>query len=256
MELSGVLALTTLTSALGPAPVLLGSAGNYAILAQSGVSTVPQSVITGDLGLSPAASTYYTGFSDTQSADGTYWTSDQVSGNLFGASDANPTPAVLTTAIGDMQGAYTDAAGRSNPDYSDLGAGTASGLTFPPGLYTWNSNLDFTSNCYISGAATDTWIFQVYGTLTVESGVQLILQGGAVPGNIIFVASGAVTFGTTAQWNGIILGQTALHMQTGASLNGRLLAGTAVTLQSSTVQSLGLSPTLKRRSRYSNKEEA
>jgi hypothetical protein len=44
-------------------PVELGAAGKFAILAKSGISTVPASVITGDIGVSPIDSTSMTGFS-------------------------------------------------------------------------------------------------------------------------------------------------------------------------------------------------
>ena len=48
------------------APVDLSAAGNYAILAETGISTVPDSVITGDIGVSPIISTgHYRIFSNT-----------------------------------------------------------------------------------------------------------------------------------------------------------------------------------------------
>ncbi|KAL8277413.1 hypothetical protein RQP46_010135 [Phenoliferia psychrophenolica] len=251
-------ALATVASAAGPAPVLLGTSGNYAILAKAGVSTVPQSSITGDLGISPVAQTYYTGFSLTASDTGTYATSTQVAGRLYAANDQAPTPSVLTSAIGDMQTAFTDAAGRTNGTLN-LGAGTVGGLVFTPGVYTWGSDLNFIASCSCVGNVND---IQVSGDMIVASGVQLVLAGGAVPGNIVFVVSGATTFSSTSQWNGIVLGQTAIHLDTGASINGRLLAQTAVTLQSATVQSTGLgglgqnsstSSTQKRATRYSVK---
>ncbi|KAL8280215.1 hypothetical protein RQP46_007329 [Phenoliferia psychrophenolica] len=241
----GILALyfslTTLVAAYGPAPVLLGTAGHYAIIAKAGVSTVPQSVITGDMAISPCAQTYYTGFSYTAASTGTYATSDQVTGRLYSASDASPTPSVLTTAIGDMETAFVDAAGRS--ENATLFALSFTGVTFAPGLYTWGTGVHFTSDCYINGTANDTFIFQIASTLVVASGVKLILQGGAVAGNIVWVVSGAVTFGSTSSWHGIVLGKTAIHQVTGASINGRLLAQTAVTLQASTVHSYGLNTT-------------
>ena len=53
-------------------PVELGDAGDFVILAKSGISTVPGSVVTGDLGLSPAAATYLTGFSLSVDATNTF----------------------------------------------------------------------------------------------------------------------------------------------------------------------------------------
>ncbi|KAL8281010.1 hypothetical protein RQP46_006689 [Phenoliferia psychrophenolica] len=238
--LFSLLALATVAAAAGPAPVNLGTAGNYAIIAKSGVSTVPQSNIVGDLAASPVANTYYTGFSRTEADIGTYSTSTQVTGRLYAANDKSPTPSVLTTAVSDMETAFVDAAGRSENATLNLGAGTVSGVTFAAGLYTWGTDVTVTSDCYINGSATDTWIFQVAQDLTVASSTNLILAGGAQAGNIVWVVSGAVTFGSTSAWNGVILSKTAIHSNTGASINGRLLAQTAVTLQASTVQSNGL----------------
>ena len=134
---------TSLIAGLGPSPVALGTAANFAILAQSTVTNVPTSAITGNLGLSPAAASYITGFVPTKV--GTYWTSPQVVGGIFAADNDAPTPSDLTTAVANMQTAYTDAAGRPTPDFTDLGAGTIGPTTAGSGpvqvgvvsLYPW-----------------------------------------------------------------------------------------------------------------------
>jgi hypothetical protein len=56
-------------------------------------------------------------------ASGTFSTSTQVTGKLYAASYTSPTPSMLTTAVSDMQTAYTDASGRTLPDFSNLGTG-------------------------------------------------------------------------------------------------------------------------------------
>jgi hypothetical protein len=142
---------------------------------------------------------------------------------------------MLTAAIGDMQTAYTDAAGRINPDFLNLGAGTIGGLTLTPGLYKWTSSVNIPTDIAIAGGPNDIWIFQVAGTLKMSSAVRVTLSGGAQAKNIYWQVAGAVTFGTTSHFEGIILGQTGINLQTGATINGRLLAQTAVTLQMSTV---------------------
>ena len=134
-----------------------------------------------------------------------------------------------------MQAAYTDAAGRVNPDFLNLGAGNIGGKTLTPGLYKWSTSLNIPTDITISGSPTDVWIFQVAGTLKMSSAVRITLQGGAMAKNIFWVVSGAVTLGTTTHFEGTILGQTGINMQTGASINGRMLAQTAVTLQMNTV---------------------
>ncbi len=76
----------------GPLPVSLGTAGNFAILAKSGIDTVPASVITGNIGVSPAALAYVTGFSLTADASNVFSTASQVTGKVYAANLAVPTP--------------------------------------------------------------------------------------------------------------------------------------------------------------------
>lgn len=79
------------------------------------------------------------------------------------------------------------------------------------------------------------WIFQIAGTLTTASAMKVILTGGALPQNIVWVVAGAVTLGTYSHFEGVLLGATGITMNTGSSINGRLLAQTAVALQMATV---------------------
>ncbi|HEX7477224.1 MAG TPA: ice-binding family protein [Polyangiales bacterium] len=214
--------------------VKLGTAGNFVILAKSGISTVPKSAITGNIGVSPAAATYITGFSLTADSTNVFSTSPQVTGKVYAANYASPTPANLTTAVSDMQLAFTDAAGRA-AKVTELGAGNIGGMTLPAGVYKWGTGVLIPANVTLRGSSTDVWIFQIAQTLTMSSGTRVVLTGGALPQNIFWQVSGKVVLGTTAHIEGIVLGQTAITLQTGASINGRLLAQTAVTLDASTV---------------------
>ncbi|KAJ7701099.1 antifreeze protein [Mycena rosella] len=221
--------------AFGPAPVNLGTAGTYAILSKSGVSTVPPSVITGNVGVSPIAATGLTGFSLTLAPTGQLSTSGQVVGELFAASYTAPTPTLLTVAIGDMGTAYNDASGRVNPTFNNLASGAIGGLVLGPGLYKWTSGVSIGSDVTIAGAATDTWIFQVSGTLTIAGAKKMTLAGGALASNIVWVVAGAVTAGAGSHVEGVILGKTSITLQTGTTANSRLLAQTFVALQKATV---------------------
>ncbi len=211
------------------AGVLLASAGNFAILSKSGITDVYKSTITGDVGTSPI-----TGAALLLSCS-------EVAGTIYTVDAAGPlecrvtSASMLTTAVLDMQAAYTDAAGRTDPDFLNLGAGDIGGLTLTPGLYKWTSAVVIPTDVTISGGPNDVFIFQVEGTLIMSSAVKIILSGGAQAKNIFWQASGAVTFGTTSHFEGNILGQTGINLQTGASINGRMLAQTAVTLQMNTV---------------------
>jgi hypothetical protein len=221
----------------GQAPVNLGKAGNFAILAKTGISTVPPSAITGDIGVSPIDSTAVTGFSPLLDSTTRFSTSSQVTGKIYAPDYASPTPVNLTTAVGDMQTAATDAAGRLIPDFTELGTGNIGGLTLTPGLYKWGTGVTIPANVTISGTATDVWIFQIAGNITMAGSKSVFLAGGAQAKNIFWQVSGGagVDIGTGAHFEGIILADKGINMQTGASINGRLLSQTAVTLDSSTV---------------------
>ena len=213
----------------------LGAAGGYVILAKSGISTVPPSVIRGNLGVSPAAADALTGFSLTADATDTFSTSLQVTGSVFAADYTQPTPARLTTAIGDMERAFTDAAGRA-PDVTELGAGDIGGKTLVPGIYKWGTGLDIPTDVTLAGSATGVWIFQIAQNLTMASAKNVFLTGGALAKNVFWQVAGSVAIGTTAHIEGIILTQTSIALDTGASITGRLLAQTAVTLDTSRVR--------------------
>jgi len=148
---------------------------------------------------------------------------------------AVPTPVKMTTAILDMQTAYTDAAGRPNPGFLNLGSGNIGGKTLAPGLYHWGSDVTIPSNVTLAGGANDVWIFQMSGNLIVSNSVRVILRGGAKAKNVFWQVAGQATLGTNSRFAGIILSQTAITLQTGASLNGRALAQSQVALQKSTV---------------------
>jgi hypothetical protein len=215
-------------------PVNLGTAKNYAILAESGIATVPTSAITGNLGISPAAATFITGFSLIADSTNVFSTSPQVTGKVYAADYAVPTPSVLTTAIADMQLAFTDAAGRA-PNTTELGAGSIGGMNLAPGVYQWGTGLLIPTDVTLTGTASDVWIFQVAQNLTMSSGTKILLAGGAQSKNIFWQVAGLVDLGTTAHCEGVILTQTSVTLRTGAAINGRLLAQTAVNLDSSSV---------------------
>jgi hypothetical protein len=212
----------------------LGKAGNYVILAKSGISTVPTSAVTGNLGISPAAASFITGFSLIADSTNVFSTAPQVTGQVYAADYALPTPSNLTTAVGDMELAFTDAAGRA-PGVTELGAGNVGGMTLAPGVYKWGTGLLIPTDVTLTGSATDVWIFQIAQNLTMSSAAKILLAGGAMPKNVFWQVAGLVDLGTTAHCEGIVMTQTSVTLRTGASINGRLLAQTAVTIDGSAV---------------------
>ena len=210
-------------------PVNLGAAARFVILTKAGITDVPTSAVTGDVGTSPI-----TGAADRLSCK-------EVTGTIYSVDDAGPKPcsvedpARLTKAVHAMQHAYTDAAGRTLPDFINLGAGNIGGLTLIPGLYKWGTSVRIPTDITISGASDDVWIFQIAGNLKLSNAIAVHLSGGAQAKNIFWQVAGLTTLGTTSHFEGTLLSKTLIAMQTGASINGRLFSQTAVTLQKNVV---------------------
>jgi hypothetical protein len=223
-----------------PKRVDLGTSGDFVLIGKTKISTTGTTQITGDIGVSPVAASYITGFGLIMDASNTFSTSSLITGKIYAADYTDPTPTKMTTAIGDMETAYTDAAGRNLPDYSELYTGDLTGKTLTPGLYNWSSAVSASSAGFtISGSATDIWIFQIAQDLVLTSGTIVTLTGGAQASNIFWQVAGQVDLGTTVEMKGIILCKTQIAMNTGATLLGRALAQTAVTLDANVVTSPG-----------------
>ena len=223
-------------------PVGLGTAGNFVILAKTGISTTGTTAITGNIGISPAAATFITGFSLIVDATNTFSTSSLVTGKVYASNYTTPTPANLTTAIGDMETAYTDAAGRTptpSGTFLNVGAGEIGGQTLVPGLYKWTTGVTISTDVTLSGNANDVWIFQIAGNLSEANGVKVMI-GSAQAKNIFWQVAGQVTIGTTADFKGVILCQTLIALNSGATLEGRALAQTAVTLDANAITDPGV----------------
>lgn len=209
--------------------VQLGTSANFAILSKSGITNVYQSTITGNVGSSPITGAAI------------HLTCPEVTGKIYSVNAAGPLPcrltnaSLLTIAVRDMQSAYTEVSRRTSPNFTNIGAGNIGGKTLKPGLYKFTTGVTIPKDITLSGNANDVWIFQVAGTLTMASGVEIIMSGGAEAQNVYWQVSDAVTLGTTSHFEGTILGKTGINMQTGATMNGRMLAQTAVTLQQNTV---------------------
>lgn len=235
--------------AAGPAPVDLLSAGNFVILSKTGITNTGShtSVITGNLGSSPV----------TAAAMDNVFCSE-ITGTIYGVDAAytgsgsqtcfagNPPLAnktLVDNAILDMGTAYTDAAGRTTPTATELGAGNIGGMTLAPGLYKWSTDVTIPTNVTLSGGANDVWIFQIAGDLSIASGgdipsgIKVILAGGAKASNVFWQVGGltGATLGTYSTFNGNILSAKQVIIQTGAVLVGRALADTQVVLDANVI---------------------
>src|SRR5450830_527745 len=230
---TGVFAPVPAARAASPPTVNLLSAGNFVILSKGGITNVPTSHITGNVGTTPI----------TGASLGL--TSPEVTGIIYTVDAAGPAgrvidPSLLDTARIDMEAAYVNAANRTpgtGATNLNVGDGTLNGQNFVPGTYTWNTpgNVKITGDITLTGGANDVWIFQITGTLDMAANMTVHLAGGALPQNIFWQVADVVTLFPGSHFEGNILGKTKIAMQNGASINGRLLAQTEVTLIANTV---------------------
>jgi hypothetical protein len=210
-----LLAATTAFSA--QAPVGLGTAGNFAVLAGSTVTNTGPSVISGSVGLDPGSAV--TGFPPGIVLAGT----TQVANG------------VALQAKNDLTTAYNDAAGRSS---TATVSGNLAGRTLVSGVYTSASSLGLSGALTLDaqGNPNAVFIFQAGSSLIVGSASQVDLIGGAQACNVYWQVGSSATIGTSSAFVGNILALTSITMTTGATLQGSALARNgAVTLDTNTI---------------------
>ena len=199
------------------APVGLGTAGNFAVLAGSTVTNTGPSVISGSVGLAPGSAV--TGFPPGIVLAGT----TQIANG------------VALQAKNDLVTAYNDAAGRSS---TATVSGDLAGRTLTPGVYTSASSLGLSGQLTLNaqGNPAAVFVFQAGSSLIVGSGADVILIGGAQACNVYWQVGSSATIGTSAAFVGNILALTSVTMTTGATLQGSALARNgAVTLDTNTI---------------------
>jgi len=210
--------------AAGPAGIDLRSAGDFAVLAGSGVSnTGVTTLITGDVGAYP-----------TSTINGL------LAGNVIGKLYMTADPIVAQAKI-DLTIAYNDAKARSL-DAISL-PGQLGGLTLAPGLYVNSSTSGISgtgSNAILTldagGNANAVWIFKMGSTFITDAGTRIVLAGNAQAKNIFWSVGSSATLGTNSIFYGTILAEASITLTTGATLYGRALTRTAaVTLDSNKV---------------------
>ena len=202
------------------APVDLGDADSYAVLAGSTVTNTGPTEIRGDLGVSPGSAV--TGFPPGEVQDGSIHTAD---GHAEDAKD-------------DLVTAYNDAAGRPTTDNinADLG-----GQTLVPGVYE-GGGLSVTGTLTLDaeGDSDAVFIFKASSTLVTASGSNISLTGDADACNVFWQVTSSATLGTNSDFVGTIMALTSITANTGASVEGRLLARNgAVTLDTNDVEVTG-----------------
>jgi hypothetical protein len=219
------------------AGINFGGVCDYAVVAKSGITNVPDSTIFGNLGVSPIAASSMTGFGLVMGSDGQHSTSSQVTGVVHAADYGGQIAADLIVAVSAMEAAYTDASSRFTTDATrkNVGNGNIGGRTLTPGVYTFTVGIRVTTDVTFEGGPNDVFILQTTGVLSTAVGIKVILKGGAMARNVIWQVAGNVAIGAAAEMQGVILCYTDVVFVTGSSLVGAVMAQTAVALQKATI---------------------
>jgi hypothetical protein len=233
-------ALVSATTAINS--VDLGGAGDYVILAKSGIvagaaGDLATGAITGDIGVSPIALTAITGLAQSKDAAGQSASSIYVTGEIHAADFGRDTEAALTTAVGAMEAAYTDAAGRADSGGTSVPAsGDLSGLTLSPGVYTFDTDVSFTGltlrGTTSSSGPTD--IFIIRTTKTLKPSGSVTLENGVKASNIFWQVAEDVEVAAGVTFEGILLAKEKVVLLNNVILHGRVLTQTACTIGAGT----------------------
>ncbi len=216
--------------------VQLGTATPFAVLAGTAVTDVPTSSITGDVGLSPAAGTNYTGL-----------TQAQVTGAIYSTNGTGPAgniddPALLTTAQNDLTTAYNAAASQPPTTTYAAGASQLGGKTLTPGVYAFGhlapANISASSPLVLNGEGDTNavFVFQASSDLVTAPNSVVELENGAQACNVFWQVGSSATLASASTFVGTIMALTSATLDTGATVQGRVLARNGdVTLDANTI---------------------
>lgn len=231
-----VFGLTGPITALAATPVNLATAGNFVILAGSTVTNVPTSTITGNVGLSPASGSFYSGL-----------TAGEVTGSIYAVNGAGPAgsinnPGLLTIAKNDLTAAYLDAEARTPTTTFVAGDNQLGGQTLTPGVYRFPSaataNITAANPLKLDAQNNPSAVFILQATsdLVTAAGSVVQLINGAQACNVYWQVDSSATLGSNSTFVGNIMALTSATLTTGANVTGRVMARNgAVTMQSNTV---------------------
>ena len=231
------LALVSGAGASAAVTVPLLTASPFALLSAAGISDVPTSTISGDVGVSPGPGGSITGL-----------TCAEVTGTISSVDAAGPlpcrvtNPGMLTTAMTNLTAAYVDAAGRI-PDSTLVGADNQlGGQTLVPGVYRFGhaTTANLVGNLTLSGNADAVWIFQATTDLVTAGSSTVTLTGGAQSCNIFWQVGTSATLNASSTLRGTVLADTSIFVSSSVTVDGRLLAGAqtgtgAITLINDTI---------------------
>ena len=203
------------------AAIVLGSAGDFAVLAGSTATNTGASIINGGhVGVSPGTS--ITGFPP---------------GIVQPPFILHSAGAVALQAQADLTTAYNAAAGL--PMTQDLTGVNLGGLTLLPGVYKFSSSAQLTG-ALVLDANNDPnaeFVFQIGSTLTTAAASSVETINNVAPCIVFWQVGSSATLGAATLFQGHILALASITMGAAASIvSGSALASTgAVTLDTNRI---------------------
>ena len=135
-----------------------------------------------------------------------------VTGDIYASDYTQPTPTALTTAVSNMESAYTTANGLTVPaPVTELGSGNIGGMVLtalPTGnIYKWSTAVTIPTALTIDCSSNPSAVFvlQIAQGLTVGANVNL---DQCLPQNIFWIVAGITTLESGVSFQGIVLDQS------------------------------------------------
>ena len=199
------------------APLSMGTASTYGVLASSAVTSATASGITG------------------------------TAGSDIGVGGATaPTGVITTSGTTVLGGSSLTALTAASGALSDNRGGTVTGVelggtTKTPGAYN-NPTLGITGTLTLNGLgdASAVFIFRADSTLITAASSSVILTNGAQACNVFWQVGSSATLGATSIMVGHVIAYASISTGASTTIQGQLIATTAaVTLGGSTIQNDG-----------------
>ncbi|OAA75722.1 FG-GAP repeat protein [Akanthomyces lecanii RCEF 1005] len=188
------------------APIVMGLAESFGIIAGTTLTSTGATLVTGDCGTCPGTS--IAGFPP---------------GSCTGTTSAGGIAAC--DAVAACQSAFTNA--RAVTPTSALPAADLGGLTLAPGAYTFpTSAATLTGTLTLDGSsnAAGQFIFLIETTFGAMAASRVELINGAQACNVFFIVGSSASVGAAAALQGNILAYTSIAVRDGASNQGAFCA--------------------------------
>lgn len=214
-----VLTCTAASEVMAQKALGLGEAESFAVLGATTVTNTGNTVVNGNLGVSPGSA--ITGF-----APGVVNSGKTYSGAASLAGPAQKSAAAAYEFLLKQTDDVTDLTGLVLGESKET-------VTLKPGIYRFKSSAQLNAILTLDdgGDPNAVFIFQIGSTLTTATDAKIVMSSGGAGPNVYWLVGSSATIGTYTNFKGNIIAITSITMTTGAKTSGRLFAlNAAVTM--------------------------